>query len=144
FLAPWFVGLAVLVLGPLVGSLYLSMTDFDLLTPPRWTGVDNYTRMLSDPTFWQALRVTFTYVLVGVPLELAAALGVALGLNQGLRGSDFYRSVLYLPSLFGGSVAVAVLWRQVFGGSGLVNQVLSLVGVDGPAWVSNPSTALST
>jgi len=144
FLAPWFVGLLVLVLGPLLMSLSVSFTDFDLLTAPRWTGLSNYTRMLHDETFWQSLKVTFVYVLVGVPLELAFALAVAVGLNRGLRGSDFYRSVLYLPSLFGGSVAVAVLWRQVFGGTGLVNQLLSVVGIHGPAWISTPSTALST
>ncbi|MFD1718571.1 carbohydrate ABC transporter permease [Georgenia deserti] len=145
FLLPWFLGFFLLTLGPLVASLLLSFTDFDLLTTPAWVGLDNYIRMFTaDPEFWQSLKVTFTYVLVGVPLELAFALAVAMCLNRGLRGLDFYRSVFYLPSLFGGSVAVAVLWRQVFGGQGLVNTLLATVGIDGPAWIADPGTALST
>ncbi|MGH3749137.1 MAG: carbohydrate ABC transporter permease, partial [Micromonosporaceae bacterium] len=79
---------------------------------------------------------------VGVPLQLAVALGIAVLLNQGMRGLAFYRSVLYLPSLLGGSVAVAILWRQIFGAEGLVNQALALVGIQGIGWVSDPRTAL--
>ncbi len=145
FLLPWFLGFFLLTLGPLVASLYLSFTEFDLLTTPEWIGLDNYVRMFTaDPQFWQSLTVTFVYVLVGVPLELIFALGVAMALNRGLRGMDFYRSVFYLPSLFGGSVAVAVLWRQVFGDRGLINSLLGFVGIEGPAWISDPDTALST
>src|SRR6266511_2416376 len=108
FLAPWFAGLLLLTAGPILASLYLSFTDFDLLTAPRWTGVDNYRRFASDPHFHNALRVTFVYVFVSVPLVVASALVVAVLLSGRRRGSGAYRSAYYLPSLLGGSVAVTV------------------------------------
>ncbi len=87
----------------------------------------------------------FTYVFVSTPLQLALALAIAVLLNQGMRGLPFYRSVFYLPSLMGSSVAIAILWRQIFGTSGLVNQVLMGLGfTDLPGWISNPDTALGT
>jgi multiple sugar transport system permease protein len=144
FLAPWFAGLILITAFPLVASLYLSLTDYSLLASPSWIGFDNYTRMFDDPRFFQALRVTFAYVLISVPLQLAAALGLALVLDKGLRGLAFYRSVYYLPSLLGGSVAIAILWRQVFGADGLVNQVLGFFGIEGYGWVSHPDYALGT
>ncbi len=144
FLAPWFVGLALITAGPMVASLYLSFTDYDLLQPPTWVGWENYERMFSDPRLLNSLQVTFTYVFVSVPLQLAAALGLALLLDKGLRGLAVYRSIYYLPSLLGGSVAIAILWRQVFGADGLINQVLALVGIQGQGWVSHPDYALGT
>jgi len=99
------------------------------------------------------LRVTITYTVFGVPLQLAAALGLALLLDRGLRGLPLYRSIYYLPSLLGGSVAIAILWRQIFGAQGLVNQVLELpvisgiagfLGIEPTGWVTNPDTALWT
>jgi multiple sugar transport system permease protein len=107
-------------------------------------GLENYERMLGDARLHKSLGVTFTYVLIGVPLQLAAALFLAMVLNRGLKGLPFYRSVYYLPSLLGSSVAIAVLWKQLFGIDGLVNQVLGFFGIVGPGWVSNPKTALST
>ena len=144
FLGPWFVGLVLIVAGPLVASLYLSFTDYDLLSDPNFIGLENYQRMAEDPRLLTSLKVTFTYVFVSVPLQLAAALGLALLLDRGLRGLAIYRSVFYLPSLLGSSVAVAILWRQIFGSNGLINQVLALVGVEGKSWISNPDTALGT
>lgn len=144
FLAPWFVGLALITAFPLVASLYLSFTDYSLLEAPSWIGLDNYTAMFSDPRFFSALKVTFTYVLVSVPLQLAAALALAMVLDRGLRALPFYRSVYYLPSLLGSSVAIAILWRQVFGADGLVNQVLAFFGIEGMGWVSHPDYALGT
>lgn len=144
FLGPWFLGLILITAGPLVASLYLSFTDFNLLQAPNWIGLENYQRMLEDPRLAQALKVTLIYVAISVPLQLALALGLALALNKGLRGLSFYRSIFYLPSLIGGSVAIAILWRQVFGKEGLVNQFLALFGVDGPGWIAHPDTALST
>jgi multiple sugar transport system permease protein len=144
FLAPWFAGLILITAFPLVASLYLSFTDYSLLEAPGWIGLENYTRMFSDPRFFQALKVTFTYVLVSVPLQLAAALALAMVLDKGLRGLAFYRSVYYLPSLLGGSVAIAILWRQVFGADGLLNQVLGYFGIEGVGWVSHPDYALGT
>ncbi len=144
FLFPWFIGMVLITLGPMIASLVLSFTDYNLLRDPAWVGIENYERMLGDARLHKSLGVTFTYVLIGVPLQLAAALFLAMVLNRGLKGLSFYRSVYYLPSLLGGSVAIAVLWKQLFGVSGLVNQVLGFFGVVGPGWISNPETALST
>lgn len=144
FLAPWFLGLVVITVGPILASLYLSFTDYNLLEDPSWIGVENYQRMIEDTRLHNSLRVTFTYVLVSIPLQLAAALGLALVLDRGLRGLAIYRSVYYLPSLLGGSVAIAILWRQVFGTDGLVNQLLGFFGIQGQGWVSHPDTALGT
>lgn len=145
FLLPWFIGFFGLTAIPMFASLYLSFTDFDLLTKPNWVGLSNYAQMFTkDDRYFQSLHVTVTYVVFSVPLAVAFALLVALLLNQGLAGIGLYRSVYYLPSLLGGSVAIAILWRQVFGADGLVNQALSLVGVHGPSWISQPDFALDT
>ncbi|SDI94003.1 carbohydrate ABC transporter membrane protein 1, CUT1 family (TC 3.A.1.1.-) [Lentzea albidocapillata subsp. violacea] len=144
FLAPWFAGLLLVTIGPVIASFALGFTKYNLIQPPRFIGFDNFLRILSDSRLHNALRVTFTYVLVSVPLQLACALGVALLLNRGLRGLAFYRSAFYLPSLLGSSVAIAVLWTQVFGTDGLVNRVLGFFGVEGRGWISDPDTALST
>ena len=145
FLLPWLIGLVLITIGPMLASLYLSFTDYSLLAPPEWIGLENYQRMLGDARLLNSLRVTFTYVFVSTPLQLALALGIAVLLNQGMRGLPFYRSVFYLPSLMGSSVAIAILWRQIFGTSGLVNQVLMGLGfTDLPGWISDPDTALGT
>ncbi|NYE95441.1 multiple sugar transport system permease protein [Psychromicrobium silvestre] len=144
FLAPWLLGLVAITLGPMLISLFLSFTDYNLLQAPKFIGFDNFIRMFQDTRLLNSLRVTFSYVLVGVPLQLALALLVAMVLDRGIRGLPFYRSVFYLPSLLGGSVAVAILWKQIFGTAGLVNQFLSLLGIQGPGWISDPNTALST
>ncbi|MHA7191923.1 carbohydrate ABC transporter permease [Arthrobacter sp. MDT2-16] len=144
FLAPWLIGMVGITLGPVLVSLYLAFTNYNLLETPTFTGLANIQRMLSDDRLGSALIATFTYVIVSVPLQLAAALALALALDRGLRGLPLYRSVLYLPSLLGGSVAIAVLWRLVFGGEGLFNSALALFGIDGPSWVSSPDTALGT
>ncbi len=145
FLAPWFLGLIVITVVPIVASLYLSFTDYSMLQPPKWIGLDNYTKMFAgDPRFLTSLKVTTIYVVVSVPLQLAFALALALALDAGLRGLAFYRSIYYLPSLLGGSVAIAILWRKIFGSDGLVNAALGLFGIEGTGWVSSPDTALGT
>nr|WP_238151101.1 sugar ABC transporter permease [Kribbella sindirgiensis] len=145
FLAPWLIGFLAFTAGPMLMSLYLAFTKYDLLSAPKWLGAGNFRRMFGDdPLFLQSLKVTAIYVVVGTPLSLCFALAVAVVLNRGLRGLDFYRSAIYLPSLFGGSVAIAVLWRKVFNGDGLVNQLLAFVGIQGPSWISEPQTALGT
>ncbi|WP_377272837.1 carbohydrate ABC transporter permease [Peterkaempfera sp. SMS 1(5)a] len=144
FLIPWLLGVVLITIGPVLASLYLSFTNYNLLQPPHFTGFANYVQMFGDSEFWTSLKVTLLYVVFSVPLQLILALGLALLLDRGLRGLSFYRSVLYLPSLLGASVAVAILWRQVFGSDGLVNRFLDLFGIHGPGWISNPSTALST
>jgi multiple sugar transport system permease protein len=144
FLAPWLVGLFVVTIGPMLASLYISFTDYNLIQSPQWLGLDNFVRMFQDERLLNSLRVTFTYVIVSVPLQLAFALLVAFLLDKGMRGLAFYRSIFYLPSLLGSSVAVAILWRQIFGATGLFNQFLSIFGIEGAGWISNPDTALGT
>ena len=145
FLLPWLIGLVVITVGPMLASLYLSFTDYSLLAPPEWVGLENFERMLRDTRLHTSLKVTFIYVLVGTPLQLGLALGIAVLLNQGMRGLPFYRSVFYLPSLMGSSVAIAILWAQLFGTSGLVNQFLMMLGVPSPpGWIADPNTALGT
>lgn len=145
FLSPWLIGFFVITLGPMIYSLYLSFTDYSLLAAPSWVGLDNYEKMFTnDPKYLESVRVTLIYVFVSVPLQLAFALLLAVILNRGMRGLALYRSIYYLPSLIGASVAIAVLWRQMFGGNGLINQVLGFFGIDGQSWIGNPDTALGT
>ena len=145
FLAPWLLGFLGLTLGPALASLCLSFTDYDLLQSPHFVGTANYVRIATaDPKFAAAMKVTFTYVLLSVPLKLIFALALAMAFNRGIRGLPFYRAIFYLPSLLGASVAIAVLWRQLFAADGLVNSLLALVGIDGPSWISNPRYSLYT
>jgi multiple sugar transport system permease protein len=145
FLLPWFIGFFGLTVGPIVTSLYLSFTNFDLLTDPEWVGASNYLRMFTaDPKFAQSMRVTFMFVVFSVPLKLAFALGIAMLLNRGMRGLPIYRAIFYLPSLLGASVAIAVLWRTLFAGDGVINDFLANFGIQGPSWISNPRFSLWT
>jgi multiple sugar transport system permease protein len=143
FLLPWFVGILFTV-GPFIASLYLAFTDYNLLNPPKWSGLNNIREMIGDAKLHSSLKVTFTYTLVSVPLSLIAALAVAMLLHRGIRGLPVYRSVYYLPSLLGGSVAIVMLWRYIFGYNGVINQGLALFGIQGPGWTSDPDYALTT
>ncbi|MBB6634988.1 sugar ABC transporter permease [Cohnella thailandensis] len=119
--------------------MYLSFTQYDLLTAPKWVGLDNYKTMFNDDfRLEDSVKVTFKYVLLSVPLKLAFALLLAIMLNQGLRMLHFYRTIYYIPSLLGGSVAISVLWKQVFDQEGIFNRMLAIFGIEGPAWISNP------
>jgi multiple sugar transport system permease protein len=146
FLLPWLIGFFGLTLGPALASLYLSFTNYDLIRAPDWVGAANYVRIATaDPKFAAAMKVTFLYVVLSVPLKLAFALLVAMAFNRGLKGLPVYRAIFYLPSLLGASVAIAVLWRQLFASDGLVNMVLwQLFGIEGPSWISNPNYSLYT
>lgn len=146
FLTPWLLGFFIFTIGPILASLYLSFTNYDLMTSPEWVGTFNYDRLLyRDVRFAKSMIVTFTFVVTSVPLQLVVALGIALVLNRGIRGLVWYRALFYLPSLLGGSVAIAILWRQVFGNEGLLNQILlSVFGIEGRSWIGSPDTALIT
>ena len=165
FLAPWLVGFLVLTLYPMLYSLGLSFTDYDFTQPDtiQWIGLGNYQKMFGsvfglseftassgevmrvDPYYMKSLSVTLTYVFVSVPLKLVFALAVAMLMNQRLRGVPFYRAVYYIPTLLGGSVAIAVLWRKLFEKDGLVNVLLAAIGfTDLPGWITNPKYALWT
>lgn len=144
-LSPWLFGFALMWLIPMFISIYYSFTNFNLLNIPKFIGLDNYIRIFrEDKTFWKALGVTFTYVLVLVPLRLSFALFVAMLLNKKYKGMGLYRTLYYVPSIIGGSIAVSVVWKQVFGNSGVVMSLLSLVGIDQKiSLLGNPGTALS-
>lgn len=145
FLTPWLIGASVVVIGPMIASLYLSFTRYDLIGSPEWVGLDNYVRMFTaDSRFWKSVQVTAVYTAISVPGILIFALLLALFLNNGIRFLGAYRALFYVPSLIGGSVAIAVLWLQVFGSSGIVNALLALVGIDGPSWIGSPSFSLLT
>jgi multiple sugar transport system permease protein len=165
FLAPWLVGFLVFTLYPMGYSLLLSFTDYDFTMPnsTQWIGLGNYIKMFGsvfglteftastgevmhvDPYYMKSLSVTFNYVFVSVPLKLIFALAVAMLLNQRLRFVPFYRAVYYIPTLLGGSVAIAVLWRKLFEKDGLINGVLAAIGfTDLPGWITNPNYALGT
>lgn len=142
-ISPWLVGFFIWTAGPMVYSLYLSFTSWDLFTAPRWVGLGNYQDLFTDNTdFWQSLKVTGIYTIVQVPLSLAGALAIALLLNSAVRGIAFFRTIFYLPSVLP-SIAVAVLWTWVFNPEfGVLNVLLRLVGIEGPRWLADPNWAL--
>jgi multiple sugar transport system permease protein len=145
FLSPWLLGLFGITVGPMLYSLYLSFTDYDLLQDPEWVGLENYVRMFThDPTYWHSVRATLLFAVTSVPLKLAVALGAALLLNRRRGGVGLYRSLFYVPSLLGGSVAIAIVWQTLFGGAGAINGLLALLGIGGKSWINDPSTALGT
>jgi multiple sugar transport system permease protein len=136
----------VIIGGPVIASLYLSFTDYSIIGTPEWIGTSNYERMLTeDPRFWASLRVTLTYLVVSVPLVQVFALTLATMLNRGTRGLTLYRALFYIPSLIGGSVAIAILWRFLFQADGLLNNALGVVGIDTDfSWIGMPQSALGT
>ena len=165
FLLPWLIGILGLTIYPMLMSLRMSFTDYDFTKPDsvQWIGFGNYIRMFGslfgineftavsgktmrvDPYYLKSLSVTFTYVFTSVPLKLVFALLVAVLMNQKLRFVSFYRAVYYIPTLLGGSVAIAVLWRKLFEKEGLINGILSSIGfTDLPGWITNPKYALGT
>lgn len=145
FLLPWFIGLFGVTIFPILTSFYLSFTDYNVLSPPRWVGLDNYDRLLfDDRRYWRSVNVTLKYVLWSVPLVLVFSLLIAVTLNRGLRGLAIYRSLFYIPSLIGGSVGIGLLWYQVFGQRGVFNDFVQWFGIAPRGWVTNPQWALST
>ena len=153
FLVPWLIGFFLLTLYPMCYSLYLSFTRFNIRTPPQWIGMANYLVMFKgsaalprDERFLNSIWVTFRFVFISVPVKLVFALTVAMLMNKKLRLIGLYRALYYIPTLLGGSVAIAVLWRRLFASDGLLNMILSsLFGFTNlPAWISNPSYALYT
>ncbi|MDQ0420255.1 multiple sugar transport system permease protein [Peteryoungia aggregata LMG 23059] len=145
FLLPWLLGFFLLALGPILASLYLSFTRYDMVGTPRWTGLSNYEYMFTrDRRFWKALEVTFHYVALSVPARLIMALAVAMLLDKGLRTIGLYRAIFYLPSLLGASIAIAILWRELFAADGVVNELLGYMGIQASSWITDPNTSLYT
>ncbi|MHA6732041.1 carbohydrate ABC transporter permease [Devosia sp. A369] len=144
-LSPWLLGVATLTLGPMIASAYLSLTSYRLLDPGKWVGFDNYVRLLTaDPRYSKSVAVTAFYTFVSVPLKLAFALAVAMLLAKNTRGVGWLRAAYYLPSMLGGSVAIAIMWRLIFGADGAVNQVLGVFGIQGVSWLTSPNTSIWT
>jgi multiple sugar transport system permease protein len=146
FISPWLFGFFALTLIPIIISFCLSFTSYDLLSPPVWTGLDNFKQMFAnDPRYWKSVIATLYYAVVAVPLRLATALAVAMALNSSRRGTAFYRALYYAPSIIGDSVAVAIMWRQIFGTNGLLNGLLGLVSLPSDTvWLGSPYFAIWT
>ncbi len=145
FIAPWLIGFFVFAIIPILASLVLSFTKYDILSPPEWRGLSNYIQIFTqDERFRTALGVTFLYVFVHVPLRLAFALLVAMLFRKPRRFVALYRALFYIPSVVGGSIAVAVMWRQLFGAEGALNALLARLGVlhHAVSWIGNPGTAI--
>lgn len=145
FLSPWLIGFFLLTLWPMVLSVYYSFTDYSLMDAPKWVGMKNYSNILvHDSTFLQSIKVTFQFVLIAIPLKLIFALLVAMLLNKKYKAISLYRTMIYFPSLIGTSVAVSVLWRNIFSDTGFINRILGVFGIEGSSWITNPKTALGT
>jgi multiple sugar transport system permease protein len=145
FISPWLIGFFAFSIIPIVASLYLSFTKYDILSPPQWIGFDNFKTMFSeDARYWKSVKTTLIFVFAAIPLRLCFALVVAMVLNMKLRFVGFFRTTYYLPTLIGGSVAVAVMWKQLFGTNGAFNSFLEIAfGItEKVSWVTHPSTAL--
>jgi multiple sugar transport system permease protein len=143
-LSPWLLGFFLFTLGPVLASLGFSLTRWDLLSPPVFTGLRNYARMVDDRLFWQSLSVTLRYTLLYVPSELVGGLLLALLMNQGgVRGLRAVRTIYYLPTIISG-VAFVVVWMWLFHPEvGLINATLGRLGIQGPRWLADPDTALT-
>jgi multiple sugar transport system permease protein len=143
FIAPWLIGLLVFVAGPILVTFYLSFTTYDILSAPKWVGLANFQRaFFQDPLFWPSLERTFYYALVVVPLGLIFSLLLATLLNQGLRGTNLFRTAFFLPSLTPG-VALSVLWLWLMNPKlGLANQLLRPLGLGDFPWLTDANTVI--
>jgi multiple sugar transport system permease protein len=142
-LGPWLFGFCLLFLIPMLSSLYFSFTSFNMLKPPRFIGAANYVRLVNDPDFWLSLKITFSYVLMVVPLRLVVALVIAMLLVIPSKSSGIYRTIYYIPSVIGGSVAVSIIWKQIFGNPGVIMTWLNQIGIPmKTSLLGNENTAL--
>ncbi|HRF46568.1 MAG TPA: sugar ABC transporter permease [Anaerolineales bacterium] len=141
-MSPAILGLLIFTLGPIVASLLLSFTDYNIISDPEWVGLKNYVDMFEERLFWQALRVSAIYSVVSVPLGLTLSLGLAVLLNHAMRGISIFRSIYYMPTVISG-VGVAMLWRWLFNAEfGVINVLLDGIGIEGPAWLLDANWAL--
>ena len=143
FISPWLVGFLAFSVIPILMSLYFSFTNYDILDTPVFNGIANFKRMVTDARFWKALSVTFTYAFISVPLRLIFAFFLAALFKRASRMIRFYQAAYYLPSLVGGSIAVAVMWRRMFAADGIFNTFLQAIGIQSSvSWIGNADTAL--
>jgi len=141
FLAPVLIGIAVFFLYPLGSAVYFSFTKFDLLSVPEWVGLENYRKMADDPFLLQSIRNTLWMVVVFVPVRIIGAIGLSMLLTQFKRGAGFFRTVFYLPALIPPVAATIAFVYLLKPGTGPVNHVLALIGIDGPLWFNSPAWA---
>ena len=145
YILPWILGFLLFQLYPFVISIYYSFTNYSISASPVFVGLSNYRTMFtSDPDMLNSLAVTFKYVFISIPLKISFALIIALILNMSLRGMSFFRTVYYLPSILGGSVAVSILWRNLFETDGIINKALNFVGMPKVQWLTSPKIAIFT
>ena len=145
FISPWLVGFFGLQLYPLLQSLYYSFTDFSILSDGKWIGIRNYAELFNtDRYFWKSFKLTVKYAFMTVPMKLLFALFIAMILNMKLKFITIFRTIYYLPSIMGGSVAVSILWKFMFMKEGIVNRFLGMVGIPAINWLGMPDTALFT
>ena len=143
FIMPFIIGLLVFTVIPFFTSLYLAFTEYNVLTAPKWIGLNNFKRMFfEDKLFWKAFWVTFRFAFTQIPIKLLVSLGVALVLSRNTKAISIYRAAFYIPSLMGASVAVALTWQQLFSYKGAINGLLGLLGIAPVKWLNNPNTAL--
>lgn len=143
YILPWLIGMVFLTLYPFINALVISFTDYNLVREPNFIGLANYTKLFQDEDFLGTLTATLKYTVITVPLQLAFALFIAYILNFKLKGINFFRTAYYIPSLLGGNVAVAVLWRFLFQQDGLINRIIGVAGIQPVAWLSSPGGAMS-
>lgn len=145
YIAPWLVGLVVLQIYPFISSLIYSFTDYTILSVPKFIGLDNYVTLFTkDREFIKSLLTTFTFTIYTVPGKLVLALAVAVFLNREIKGINLIRTIFYIPSLFGGSIAIAILWKLMFMNDGIINAILEVFHLPGVAWLGDPKVALKT
>lgn len=142
FILPWLIGFLVFKLYPFGSSLFYSFTDYNLFDGISQYGLMNYIEIFNSKKIMKAFEVTFKYAFLTVPLKLVAALFIAYILNFKIKGVNIFRTAYYIPSILGGSIAIAVLWKALFRDEGLINTLLSYFGVQGPNWLSDPNYAL--
>jgi len=143
-ISPWLMGFLVLTIGPVIVSFYLSFTDYNILSSPNWVGIENYLNILTNDTrFLHSLRVTLQFVFISVPLRLGFALMLAILFKKKRKGGSIFTTIYYIPSIVGGSVAISVVWRQLFNLNGAVNGFLDMLGISPVSWLGNPRAALS-
>lgn len=143
FTLPFTIGFLLFMIVPMGLSLYYSFCKYDILSPPVFTGLDNFVKMFHDETFFKSIGVTFYFALVSVPLRLVFALLVAMLLLKNSKMSGFYRAAYYLPSIIGGSVAVSILWKRMFATDGVLNRLLGVIGIETNfAWLGDTRTAI--
>ena len=145
YIMPWIIGFAAFQLYPFILSFYYSFTDFSLMKNPDFVGFDNFVKMFTnDKHYYQSVKVTLIYSFLGVPVKLAFALLVAVLMNMKLKGINLFRTLYYLPSIFGGSVAIAILWRFLFNRYGVVNHIFGYILLGPFDWLGGPDLALFT